>query len=149
MFLIHGLNMRTRGETGDFCGQRASSTSSLRHSLTRSSASDLWFAVCVDTLSHAADSGNKEEKRCHLCQPEGTHPRTPLASISQRAGHRSNGSLGLVRLVPCPYLRPVFLHFRRHPRASRSLSVPGMPRPSWCFASLPSSVPPGKPESQD
>ena len=75
-------------------GQRTSSTGSLRHSLIRSSASaDRAFAVCVDTLSHAAVWGNK-------------------GKMSQRAGHRPNGSLGVARLVPCRYRRLDVLHFR-------------------------------------
>ena len=61
--------------------------------------------------------------------------------IFQRAGDRSNGSRGFVRLIPCRYLRPDVLLFRRPHGASWS----------WhfrCFVTRPSPVPSGQPESQ-
>ena len=94
MFLIHALNMHTRGETRVLL---ASSASSHRRSLIRSSAAaDRSFGVCVDTLSHGADSDNKEQERPIQWEPWPS-----------------------LHLVPCRYLRPDFLHFR-NPTPSRA-----------------------------
>ena len=60
-----------------FCGQRAGSASSLRHSLIRSSTSaDRLFAVCVDTLSHAADSGTRKRKHVTFAKRDCKRHRT-------------------------------------------------------------------------
>ena len=60
-----------------------------------------------------------------------------LCIVSQRAGHRPCGNLGLVCLVPCWNLRPVFQQFRHHHRTLWNLSLPRLRQLSWCFASIP------------
>ena len=67
-------------------GQRANSTSSLRHSLIRWSASaDRSFAGCVDnTHSHAAESGNKEEDNVTLARRDGRKHRAEFCYLPAR-----------------------------------------------------------------
>ena len=76
------------------------------------------------SVTFARRDGKRYPRDPVVCQLEVISSRSQPCITSQRAGHRSNESLSLVRLVPCRHLRPEFL-FRRHHRAS------------WKFSHLP------------
>ena len=78
VFLIRELNMHTRGGTRVFV---ASEPVQRVHCVIR----QFGVAVCVDTLSHAADSGNKEEDKYHVRKERREEaPRGILLSASPR-----------------------------------------------------------------
>ena len=135
---IHGLNMHTRCETRVFVtSEPVQFTSSFAHS----AVSLHQPSVCGvrrrpfkrggfgqqggGNMSRSqGETGRGTARDPVVCQLEGIPSPSWPCTTSQRAGHRSNGSHGIARLVPWWYRRPDFLHFRRHHRASWSLSVP-------------------------